>query len=240
MKTFKFLALAALVCGIGAAVAVSNGQTNAAEKTHKCEISGKDATDSKIAFDVNGQIKKLCCKGCIDPFKKKLALVTPEKLVCPISGKAADPKHTRIEKRVKKVSLCCPGCADPLAKKNKFVVKDNKPGKCKISGKQASDKVFLLFNGNKEFLCCEGCLDPFLKGLAAEDASEKCAISGKTADPKYAQYVVTHTLKGYCCGDCKAKDGKKNYKNGVYIGHLKDKAKGKDKAKAKAKAKKKL
>lgn len=225
MKTFKFLALAVLVCGIGIAITVGTGQTNAAEKAQKCPISGKDATGSDIALDINGQTQKLCCKGCVDPFKKKIGLVTPEKLVCPISGKPADPDQTRIEKRVTKVSLCCPGCAKPFAKKNKFVAKESKPGKCPISGKPASGEVFLTFNGNKEFLCCKGCVKPYLKKLGVEDGSEKCPISGKPADPKHTQYLVTHTVKGYCCGNCKAGDAKKNYKGGVYVGHLKGKAK---------------
>ena len=227
MRTFKILALVALVCSLGLAFVAGTAQTSAADKAVKCPVSGKDATNSDVKFEykINGKDVPLCCKGCADPFAKSLNLQKPEKLVCSISGKPANKEFLSVEKQIHKISLCCPGCAKPAAEKFHLKVADSKPGKCALSGKAASADHFIAYAGGKEFFCCPKCLEARVTQLAAVDKSEKCAISGKPAKAEFAQYVEVHTLKGYCCGKCMAADAKKSYKDGVYIGHIEAAAK---------------
>ncbi|MBI2422415.1 MAG: hypothetical protein HYV27_06265 [Candidatus Hydrogenedentes bacterium] len=102
-----------------------------------CPISGKELTDSAVAFVAGNRLVKTCCEKCAakvkaDPAaaiaKLDAAAIEKQKAdykakVCPISGKElpAEPVDTVVANEL--VRLCCPGCKEGVAKNPAEVLK---------------------------------------------------------------------------------------------------------------------
>jgi hypothetical protein len=95
--------------------------------------------------------------------------------------------------------------------------KEEKFGKCPVSGKAAVEDKFVDYKGAKVYFCCPGCPEPFKKDTAkyAAKANQqlvvtkqatqaKCPLSGAKLNPDTGLDVAGTTVT-FCCNNCKGK-----------------------------------
>jgi uncharacterized pyridoxamine 5'-phosphate oxidase family protein len=199
-------ALAALVAAIGYV-------SGAATDVGKCPISGKPGQESSFLV-VNGDKVYFCCNNCPKAYEKKLNVVDKGADKCVVSGRPALAETRMLHKTSEMVYFCCDKCPTAFAKKNNIEIKDSKPGKCPISGKDAKADSMLVVNGEKVFFCCDNCPKAYLKKEGVKDeGAKKCAVSGEPADENVKMVVTKAEAVYFCCENCPKTYAKKHFAN---------------------------
>lgn len=153
-----------------------------------CVVSGKKlgSRGDAIVIEQDGREIRLCCKGCVKPFKSepkgyiekidKQIIASQGRFypttTCVVSGEALEVDETiDYVHNNRLVRLCCKGCIramkkDPTAalkKLDKAVVKQQREiyplEICVVSGEKLdSDAVEVLMANRLVKLCCKGCV----------------------------------------------------------------------------------
>jgi len=143
-------------------------------------------------------------------FSLSASALLAEDAKCPISGKPVDPSVTS-NVNGKSVAFCCEKCQAKFEKQ--LGVKDDGPGKCPISGKEAvKDTRLIQVTAEAVYTCCEKCAKKYMAKnniTIKDDGPGKCPISGK---PASADHFVVHngTKVYFCCENCPKKYVKNN------------------------------
>lgn len=98
--------------------------------------------------------------------------------------------------------------------------KEEKFGKCPVSGKTALEDKSVEYKGAKVYFCCPGCPEPFQADTAKfaskanqqlvvtkQATQEKCPLSGGKLNPDTGLDVAGTTVT-FCCNNCKGKVAK--------------------------------
>ena len=177
----------------------------------KCPVSGK-ATDGSVVSKVNDTAVEFCCEKCQAKYEKELNVTDAGADKCPISGKAADPDHRVLHTSATANYFCCEKCVAKFTKEKGFAdVKNEEPGKCQYSGKDADPEAVVNVNGKLTYFCCDKCVAKFKTSLAAADKGpEKCQYSQKDADAEQVVFLQEAKAVYFCCDKCEAKYIKEN------------------------------
>lgn len=147
--------------------------TEIAQKT--CPVMLGKKINPALFVEHDGLKVYLCCKDCVEKFKKEPAKYIAEvyrqiypqqvQLTCPVTGEDVDPKVSA-EMAGKTVYFCCKDCvakykADPAKYAAKLKEGTAEQVHCPVSGEAINPKVSADYQGKKVYFCCKDCVAKF-------------------------------------------------------------------------------